>query len=532
LGSNNTWTAGNFFQSNLGTTSGSLSSPPLQAYATGTNSAFMSFHRSGAYAVNFGLDSDNVLRIGGWSASANRWELDMSGNNWAASSFRAPIFYDSNNTGYYTDPASTSSLNALTMAGAITTPTGTSIYIGNQSVTTSSRLIINWHTDSDYNYLIGKRAGAWTQPMDIAFYTGIRYHAHNAYGGHKFYTTGYDSNEAMSIGNGDNNVRVINNLYAPILYDTNNTGYYVDPASTSNLVGLTVANTISGSVSGSAGSLSANLPVSRLNSGTSASSSTFWRGDGVWAAGVSGPTGPTGPTGAQGAQGPAGPTGPQGAQGAQGATGPTGPTGPTGATGPTGPTGPTGATWAQNNTWVSTPEGQARFYFATSGRTYYRSGNGHEWRSSGDGNIGELDNGGTFYNFASVRSPIFYDYNNTGYYADLNSTTYCYYLQSATSVRADSDRRIKDNIETIDNAIDKVKRLRGTYFTRKDLTDKTKKHIGLIAQEVLEVIPEVVGGSEETTYSVGYGEIVAVLIEAIKEQQEQIEEMRNLINGK
>jgi len=96
----NTLTGVNYFQSNLGTTSGTLNTPPLQAYATGTNAAFMSFHRAG----------DNVLRIGGWSASANRWELDMSGNNWVASSFRAPIFYDSNDTNYYVDAASTSNL--------------------------------------------------------------------------------------------------------------------------------------------------------------------------------------------------------------------------------------------------------------------------------------------------------------------------------------------------------------------------------------------------------------------------------------
>jgi hypothetical protein len=74
------WTGLNYFQSNLGATSGALANPPLQAYCTGGNSAFMSFHRSGNYAVNFGLDSDNVLRMGGWSASANRWQLDMSGN--------------------------------------------------------------------------------------------------------------------------------------------------------------------------------------------------------------------------------------------------------------------------------------------------------------------------------------------------------------------------------------------------------------------------------------------------------------------
>jgi len=80
LGNSHTWTGINYFQSNLGGTSGSLSNPPLQAFCTGGNSAFMSFHRGGAFAVNMGLDSDNVLRIGGWSASANRLQLDMSGN--------------------------------------------------------------------------------------------------------------------------------------------------------------------------------------------------------------------------------------------------------------------------------------------------------------------------------------------------------------------------------------------------------------------------------------------------------------------
>ena len=85
--SSSIFTVPTYFQSNLGATSGTLTSPPLQAYATGTNSAFMSFHRSSGatgFAVNFGLDSDNVLRIGGWSASANRWQLDMSGNMYAA----------------------------------------------------------------------------------------------------------------------------------------------------------------------------------------------------------------------------------------------------------------------------------------------------------------------------------------------------------------------------------------------------------------------------------------------------------------
>lgn len=102
-----------YFQSNLGTTSGSLSSPPLQVYSTGTNAAFMSFHRAGNYAVNMGLDSDNVLRIGGWSASANRLQLDMSGNLTLAGVVDATQFRDSANTAYYVDPASTSILNLV-----------------------------------------------------------------------------------------------------------------------------------------------------------------------------------------------------------------------------------------------------------------------------------------------------------------------------------------------------------------------------------------------------------------------------------
>ena len=80
LASAGTITAVQSFQSNLGTTSGSLSNPPLQAYSTSTNAAFMSFHRGGSYAINMGLDSDNVFRIGGWSAAANRFQMDTSGN--------------------------------------------------------------------------------------------------------------------------------------------------------------------------------------------------------------------------------------------------------------------------------------------------------------------------------------------------------------------------------------------------------------------------------------------------------------------
>jgi len=54
--------------------------PALQAFTNDGSAAYMSFHRGGQYAVNMGLDPDNVFRIGGWSAAANRLQLDMNGN--------------------------------------------------------------------------------------------------------------------------------------------------------------------------------------------------------------------------------------------------------------------------------------------------------------------------------------------------------------------------------------------------------------------------------------------------------------------
>jgi hypothetical protein len=76
VGSNFTWTGIQGFQSNQNT---SGSNPPLQAYSS-SGGAIMAFHRANVYAINMGLDSDNVFRIGGWSAPANLLQMDMAGN--------------------------------------------------------------------------------------------------------------------------------------------------------------------------------------------------------------------------------------------------------------------------------------------------------------------------------------------------------------------------------------------------------------------------------------------------------------------
>ena len=79
-------------------------------------------------------------------------------------------------------------------------------------------------------------------------------------------------------------------------------------------------------------------------------------------------------------------------------------------------------------------------------------------------------------------------------------------------ITAFSDRRLKSKIERIEGALDKVCALSGYTFMMND-----KPSTGLIAQEVLEVLPEAVHGSEETQYSLAYGNMIGLLVEAVKE---------------
>ena len=94
-------------------------------------------------------------------------------------------------------------------------------------------------------------------------------------------------------------------------------------------------------------------------------------------------------------------------------------------------------------------------------------------------------------------------------------------------VTAFSDVILKDNIDTIDNALDRVKGMRGVFFDRKD--NKQERQTGVIAQEVEPFLPEVVRETkdEKKIKSVAYGNMVGVLIEAIKELNAKIEELQH-----
>ena len=94
-------------------------------------------------------------------------------------------------------------------------------------------------------------------------------------------------------------------------------------------------------------------------------------------------------------------------------------------------------------------------------------------------------------------------------------------ITSSANVTAYSDETLKDNIQTIKNALEKVCSLRGVEFNRNDL-EGNPHQIGVIAQEIEKIIPEVVITDSNGIKSVAYGNLIGLLIEAIKEQQKQI----------
>jgi|SRR6056300_445345 hypothetical protein len=86
------------------------------------------------------------------------------------------------------------------------------------------------------------------------------------------------------------------------------------------------------------------------------------------------------------------------------------------------------------------------------------------------------------------------------------------------NITAYSDKRAKSDIVKIENALDKIDQLNGYTYTMND-----ERYTGLIAQEVLPVLPEAVVGSEETSYAIAYGNMMGLVIEAIKELRKRTE---------
>ena len=96
-------------------------------------------------------------------------------------------------------------------------------------------------------------------------------------------------------------------------------------------------------------------------------------------------------------------------------------------------------------------------------------------------------------------------------------------ITAGGDITAFSDERLKSDIETIDNALNKVMNMRGVSYTK-----QAEKGIGVIAQEIEKVLPEVVTDGEYK--SVAYGNIVGVLIEAIKDLKKELDDHKQECN--
>ena len=103
-------------------------------------------------------------------------------------------------------------------------------------------------------------------------------------------------------------------------------------------------------------------------------------------------------------------------------------------------------------------------------------------------------------------------------------------MVSAHGFQTSSSRRFKANIESISEAVSLVERLRGVTFER---TDQAGREVGLIAEEVAEVVPEVVAFETDGTSprSIDYSRPTAILIEAVKQQQAQIRELQTQLKS-
>jgi uncharacterized protein YunC (DUF1805 family) len=106
-----------------------------------------------------------------------------------------------------------------------------------------------------------------------------------------------------------------------------------------------------------------------------------------------------------------------------------------------------------------------------------------------------------------------------------------------TAYGSPSDINLKENIKPLEGALEKIMRLQGVSFTWKEDTEMSKMinlkdDIGFIAQEVQEVIPDLVRKNDNGLLSLRDKGITALLVEAIKEQQQQINELKYLLQNK
>lgn len=194
-----------------------------------------------------------------------------------------------------------------------------------------------------------------------------------------------------------------------------------------------------------------------------------------------------------------------------------------------------GGVYASNTLSLGTSASEIHFVFSNATKAYFNSlGNLYIGQSNGWSSIymGDSDEGQRELHCNSNRIGFLTQAGGWGAYCDDSGN-----WTAVGDVTAYSDARVKENIKTIENPLEKILSLRGVSYTRIDSDDKKTK-IGVIAQETLPIVPEVVNQDNDGMYNVSYGNFAGLFIEGFKEQQKKIEaqdkiieELKSIING-
>ena len=512
------------------------------------------------------IDSDqaNGLRLY-YNNSSGSWSEQFrvsDGYAVAVNQIRAPIFYDTDNTGYYTNPAATSNIYSLTTASTVVI--GGNFTNNAYSSVSSTRLLFGGGNDPS-NYFIGTNledfGGNYTK-LDLRWHTGIRMGAQAQYGGIRLFNNEDLTTLLFSVGKGDTNTRVESgSFYAPIFYDSTDTTYYVDPASRSVMGSIDFNQTISETSQGGrvgrnhayntlelqgygaelmigAQGTSININYRSCNNGTSGHTPTQW----YWRAGTS-TNWSNHSFGSIISYGILTATSDVRAPVFYDSDNTGYFTNPAGYSKVNSLLVGNQTTHNANTTYGLQVHHNNRYLIALN---YSGHGGNHPWlvhdsydstgafiiHFNGVGDKFQFTQNGNGFAASSFRAPVFYDSSNTSYYFD-GSATGDSIRVAGNIVAYYSDERLKDIEGNIDSPLEKVSQLNGFYYTAnkkaQTLGYKDNRQVGVSAQEVEAVMPEIVTDAAigHGYKTVDYAKLVPLLIEAVKEQQDQIETLKS-----
>jgi hypothetical protein len=469
---------------------------------TDANYSYLGFTRAGQHAMGMGIDTGNTFWIGGCSSGFNgvrtsSWLLmHTSGYVTAPVDMRSPLFYDSNNTAYYIDPNAGS--NVL------------GDFRVNQNGAAGIQLLSTTGTQS-----LWIRTGYDGAPTPSVSATNVQFQSSGSSAG----TYTFWSGNTLSLTIAGDYAQGGGSLRAPIFYDSNNTGYYFDGASTSNW------NTSSQQGFHTFGNYGLGIV------GTYSST----RYQLVWALGDA-------------YKGNADGTSLASAYGLWFSYPSAG--------GPAANLSTHGLMLIQNGVFQASLDPSMRaigdmrapIFYDYNNTAFFVDPNSTSVLSTvraagiqhSSGNSAIILDSGVWTQFCDVNGatklwlggtadPNNY-YNANIHYFRNNSSSITMTIDSSgnvvatANVTAYSDARLKKDVETIGDALGLVGKMRGVTYTRKDTGEAG---VGVIAQEMLEVMPQAVhqGTGDNDTLSVAYGNLVGVLIEAIKELEARVAEL-------